>query len=144
MKVKQISVFLENRSGHLFAITNALKNANVNIRALALADTSDFGIARIIVNDYEKALAALKDAGYIARTTDVLALAIPDVPGGLSSVLEVVSNAGLDVEYMYAFVGRTPSHAVMIFRFEDIDTAIELLKEKENVRIYRADEAYSF
>jgi len=141
VKVKQISIFLENKSGRLAQVTQILAENGINIRALSLADTADFGILRVIVNDAEKASNILKTAGYTLGETDVLAVEVPDRPGGLANILLPLWKAGLDVEYMYAFVQRTGENAIMIFRFEDVDKAIEALKES-SVRILSGKEVY--
>lgn len=128
MKIKQISVFLENRSGRLAGVLGTLAGVGANIRALSLADTNDFGILRLIVDKTDEALAALKAKNFTVRSTDVLAVEVPDRPGGLQSILEVLSTADVNVEYMYAFVTRKTEKAVVIFRFEDADDALSALK----------------
>lgn len=128
MKIKQISVFLENRSGRLAGVLGILSGVGANIRALSLADTNDFGILRLIVDKTDEALAALKERNFTVRSTDVLAVEVPDRPGGLQSILEVLSKADVNVEYMYAFVTRKTEKAVVIFRFEDADDALAALK----------------
>ncbi len=127
MKVEQISVFLENKPGALEDATRVLKEAGINIRTLSLADTSDFGVLRLIVNDVEAASRALKEQGLRASRTTVVAVEVPDRPGGLHSILEVLSKNGINVEYLYAFVERSGEHAVIIFRFDDTDAAIDVL-----------------
>ena len=128
MNIKQISVFLENQPGALYAMTGVLADNQVDMRALSLAETKDFGIARIIVDDVYKAATVLKDAGYVHSVTPVLGVAIPDVPGGLSKVLQVLTDAQVNVEYMYAFLGgRDAAHAYMIFRVENNETAAAAL-----------------
>ena len=127
MKTKQISIFIENRSGRLAKITTALGNANVNIRAMSLADTSDFGILRLIVNNTEKAKQTLKDHGFTVRISEVIAVAIPDTPGALGNLLSIMEHGGLNVEYMYAFVEKNLDQAIIIFHFDDPDKAIETL-----------------
>ena len=129
MRVEQISIFLENKAGRLAEVTRVLSEAGANIRALSLADTSDFGILRLIVDDNEKAKAALKKGGFTVGKTDVVAVEVADKPGGLSRILGILSNEGVNVEYMYAFVQRSGKDAVIIFRFDDIDTAIRVLQE---------------
>ncbi len=129
MRVEQISIFLENKSGRLAEVTGILADAEVNIRALSLADTSDFGVLRLIVNDITKAKAALKEKGFTVGKTEVLAVEVPDRPGGLHHILSLLQGSGINVEYMYAFVQQSGNNAVMIFRFEDIDRAVELLAE---------------
>lgn len=128
MKIKQISVFLENRSGRLAGVLGILSGVGANIRALSLADTNDFGILRLIVDKTDEALAALKAGNFTVRSTDVLAVEVPDRPGGLQSILEVLSKADVNVEYMYAFVTRKTEKAVVIFRFENADDALSALK----------------
>jgi hypothetical protein len=131
MKTKQISVFMENRSGRLAKITTALGNAGVNIRAMSLADTSDFGILRLIVNDTDKARGTLSDYGFTVRISEVIAVAIPDAPGALGNLLSIMEHAGLNVEYMYAFVQKNMEQAIIIFHFDDADKAIEILLEND-------------
>ena len=134
MKVEQISVFLENKPGSLEHATRALKEANINIRTLSVAETADFGILRLIVNDVEKAHKVLKDNGFRVSKTPVVAVEVPDKPGGLHSIMEVVSKEGINVEYLYAFVEKSGQNAVIIFRFDAPEKAIEvLLKNKFTV-----------
>jgi len=129
MRVEQISIFLENKAGRLAEVTRVLSEAGTNIRALSLADTSDFGILRLIVDDNEKAKAALKENGFTVGKTNVVAVEVEDKPGGLSFILNVLSKENVNVEYMYAFVQHSGKDAVIIFRFDDIDTAVKLLQE---------------
>ena len=129
MKVEQISVFLENRPGSITDVTRVLRDAGINIRALSLADTTDFGILRLIVNDVDRAKQALKDSGIAVGGTTVVAVEVPDRPGGLHGILEYLSQSGVNVEYMYAFVERSGENAVMIFRFDATDRAIDLLTQ---------------
>jgi hypothetical protein len=129
MKVEQISIFLENKPGGLEEVTRTLKEAGVNIRTLSLADTSEFGILRLIVNDVEAASRALKEKGLRASRTTVVAVEVPDRPGGLHSILEVLSKNSINVEYLYAFVERSGENAVIIFRFDASDAAIEVLQK---------------
>ena len=128
MSVKQISVFLENRPGCLHDMTKALAAANIDLRGLSLAETSDFGIVRLIVDDVLGTANTLKDAGFVASLTDVLAVEVPNVPGGLNRVLEILDGAGINVEYMYAILGNKKSDtAYMIFRVNDNDKASSAL-----------------
>lgn len=127
MKVEQISVFLENKSGRLAEVTRVLGKAGVNIRALSVADTSDFGILRIIVNDNDKALKVLKDNEFTVSKTEVLAVEVSDTPGGLSKILDLIEKEKVNVEYMYAFIERSSDSAVIIFRFDEIDKALKVL-----------------
>jgi hypothetical protein len=142
MQAEQISVFLENKAGRLAEVTGILSEANVNIRALALADTSDFGVLRLIVDDNTKALEALKNQGFTVGRTDVLAVEVEDKPGGLHSILDMLNNAKINVEYMYAFVQHTGKNAVMIFRFDNIDEAVKVLEE-HNVKVINGKEVYA-
>jgi len=128
MKVEQISIFIENKSGRLAEITRVLGDAGINIRALSLADTSDFGILRLIVNDCAKANPVLKEAGFTVSKTEVVAVEVPDHPGGLSAILQALDREAINVEYMYAFVERCGGNAVIIFRFDETDKAIATLK----------------
>ncbi|XXJ19486.1 ACT domain-containing protein [Desulfovibrio caledoniensis] len=142
MKVDQLSIFLENRAGRLAEVTRILSEAEVNIRALSLADTSDFGILRLIVSDFDKAKAKLKDAGFTVGRTSVVAVEVNDQPGGLNSILTMLQDAGINVEYMYAFVQQSGDSAVLIFRFDRTDQGIELLS-KNNINIIPGDKLYA-
>ena len=142
MKVEQISIFLENKPGSLENATRVLRDADINIRALALADTSDFGVLRLIVNNVEKAKQVLKDAGFTVGRTNVVAVEVPDRPGGLHSILEVLTREKINVEYMYAFVERSGEHAIIIFRFNMTDRAIEVL-QKNGLKVLPGDKVYS-
>jgi len=141
MKVKQLSIFMENRAGRLAEIARQLGEARINIRALSLADTSDFGILRLIVNDVDKAMNILRDSGHTVSLTEVVAVEVPDRPGGLASVLEPLRDAGVNVEYMYAFVEKATDKAVVIFRFEDVDAAVKVLA-KANISVLPAETVY--
>ena len=140
MSVKQISVFLENRPGCLHEMTKALADANIDLRGLSLAETSDFGIVRLIVDDVIGTANTLKDAGFVASLTDVLAVEVPNVPGGLNRVLEILDGAGVNVEYMYAILGNKKSDtAYMIFRVNDNAKASSALTGS-GVKIMGAEE----
>lgn len=141
MKVEQISVFLENRTGRLSDVTKTLEQNGINIRALSLADTSDFGILRLIVSDNEKAKNSLKEAGFTVGRTTVVPVEVEDQPGGLNKILEILSSNDINVEYMYAFVQQSGQNAVLIFRFDRTDQAIELLQES-NVKVLKGEELY--
>ena len=130
MKVEQISIFIENEKGRLAEVTRALGEAGVNIRALSLAETSDFGILRLIVDQGNLAHQALKDKGITAHKTEVVAVAVPDRPLGLYEILEPLESKNINVEYMYAFMERCSENAIMIFRFGKTDEAIRILLEK--------------
>ncbi|OPY89561.1 MAG: ACT domain protein [Syntrophaceae bacterium PtaU1.Bin231] len=127
MKVEQISIFLENRPGTMEKATKVLKDAGINIRALSLADTSDFGILRLIVDDIDKGKSVLQENGFTVRKTEVAAVEVPDKPGGLHSILEVLSGKDVNVEYMYAYVERSGENAIIIIRFDPIDVGIATL-----------------
>ncbi len=129
MQVEQISVFLENRAGRLAEVSAILAEAGVNIRALSLADTSDFGVLRLIVNNNEKARETLKKAGFTVGKTNVVAVEVEDRPGGLHKILDVLFKSGINVEYMYAFVQQSGNNAVMIFRFDQTEKALKVLSE---------------
>jgi len=129
MKLKQISVFLENRQGQLSHACRALARAGVNINALSLADTRQFGVLRMLIRDHDRAVIALQADGFVVRVTDVVAVDVPDRPGGLADVLETVEAAGINVEYMYAVTHRTEEKGMMVFRFEDPDGAAALLRD---------------
>ena len=131
MTLKQISVFVENKPGKLQLLTEALAKNNINMRALSLAETSDFGIARIIVDDAESASGVLSKEGFVYAVAKVLGVAIPDEPGGLNRVLSLLSKEKINVEYMYAFLGgKDAEHAYMIFRVQDAEGAVEALMAK--------------
>lgn len=124
MSVKQISVFLENRPGCLHEMTRALAEANIDLRGLSLAETSDFGIVRLIVDDVLGTADTLRNAGFVASMSEVLAVEVPNVPGGLNRVLEILDGTGINIEYMYAILGNKSSEtAYMIFRVNDNDKA---------------------
>lgn len=129
MKIRQVSVFLENKSGRLAQVTRVLGNNGINIRALSIADTTDFGILRLIVNDPEKAYQVLKEAGFTVNTTVVIAVEVDDRPGGLADVLQLLDDKGINIEYLYAFVQKASSAALVVFRVELPDEAIRVLQE---------------
>lgn len=131
MKIPQLSIFMENRSGRLAKITTTIGQAGINIRAMSLADTSDFGILRLIVTDVEKARDALKDQGFTVKVSDVIAAAIPDIPGALGNLLTIIEHAGLNVEYMYVVAEKHMDEAILILRFDDLDKAIDVLLEND-------------
>ena len=131
MSIRQISVFLENTPDALYAMTGVLAQNNIDMRALSMAETRDFGIARIIVDRVYEAATVLKDAGYVYSITPVVGVAIPDNPGGLSSVLKILTESKANIEYMYAFLGGKNAHrAYMIFRMEDHEAAAAALSAK--------------
>ena len=119
MAIQQLTVFVENRQGSIVSITETLSKNNVNIRALSIAETEDFGILRLIVNDKEAAQKTLSDEGYLIKVTDVVGVKIGDAPGKLSEALAVLDRAGINIEYLYAFMARTEKHAYVVLRVED-------------------------
>jgi hypothetical protein len=139
VKVEQISIFLENKSGRLAEITEILAKNGINIRALSLADTADFGILRLIVDDIEKTARLLKEGGFTVGKNEVIAVVLPDRPGGLASILSALQGKNVNVEYMYAFVQRSEGNAVLIFRFDEIEKAIDTL-QKAGFKILKREE----
>ena len=140
MSIKQISVFLENRPGMLLEMTGVLAEKEVDMRALSLAETSEFGIVRIIVDDVYAAATVLKDSGFVYNITPVLGVCIPDEPGGLNTVLQILADSKINVEYMYAFLGgQKVDHAYMIFRVNERKEAAAVLRAK-GVRLVDQEE----
>jgi hypothetical protein len=142
MRVEQISVFLENKAGRLAEVARILSDSGINIRALSLADTSDFGILRLIVNDNARAKEALKQQGFTVGKTDVVAVEVEDRPGGLHKILDILNRANVNVEYMYAFVQQSGSNAVIIFRFDNLDEAVRVL-QANGVTVIEGDRLYA-
>jgi hypothetical protein len=143
MLVKQISVFLENKSGRLAEVTRVLGERSINISALSIADTTDFGILRLIVNRPEEAEEALKDGGFTVSCTSVIAIAVSDEPGGLAKALQAMDREAIGIEYMYAFVGKTEKEALVILRVEDPERAVKALTEYQ-IRVLPSSMVYSF
>ncbi len=139
MKLEQISIFIENKSGRLAEVTEILALNGINLRALSLADTADFGIFRLIVNDPEKATQVLKDRGFTLGKTEVVAVEVPDRPGGLAGILRALQGKSINVEYMYAFVQKSEGNAVLIFRFDEIEKAVNTLQEA-GIRVLKGEE----
>lgn len=129
MSVKQISIFIENKTGKLAELTKFIADNNINIRALSIADATEFGILRIITEKPDEAAEIIKNGGFIAKKTVVLAVEIDDTPGSMSKILEVLSNADISIEYTYAFISAKTSGACMIFRVNDNDKAKKVLTE---------------
>ena len=127
--VKQLSVFIQNESGKLASVTEALAWAGVDIRALSIADTTDFGILRMLVSDVQKAAEVLDSLNCIVSQTCVTVVAVPDQPGGLARVLGLMAGANIDIEYMYSLIGRGEEKAYMVFRVSDEDRLLKLLWE---------------
>ena len=128
MSLKQLSIFVENKQGTLVKITDTLANNNINIRALSIADTQDFGILRLIVTDNDLAIKALTDEGYLIKTTDVVGVKISDEPGKLSKALAVLDEEKINMEYLYAFMSRTEKHAYVVLRVADNAHAEKVLE----------------
>ena len=139
--IKQISVFVENKSGRLSDILNVIGKNGIDISALSIADTTDFGIVRMIVNAPDKAAEILKSNNLVVKVTDVIALAVVDKPGGLAGEIDNLKNAGISIEYMYAFIGKSDKGALVIVRVENPEKALEVLKD-ENVTVVSPEEVY--
>ena len=127
MKIQQISVFLENRKGRLHEVCSLLGDNSINIRALTVAETESFGVLRIVVDKSDTAVKLLRDKGFVANLTDVVAVEVADKPGGLAGVLKFLADNDVNVEYMYGFVEKFSDKALLVFRFEDTDLAQEIL-----------------
>jgi hypothetical protein len=129
MEIKQISVFLENTTGRLGEVTKVLADANINLRAISIADTADFGILRLIVSDADKAVDALGGAGFTTRVTNVAAVEIDDKPGSLAKVMELFQKSKVNIEYLYASLEGNVGKAVVMFKLDDHDKGIKLIQE---------------
>jgi len=141
MKLKQISIFLENKKGRLWKALSIMKDAGINIRALSIADTSEFGILRLIVPEPENAKKVLEEGNFVVKINEVIAIGVPDKPGGLDGILEVLNKADINVEYLYAFVAKRGEQAIVVLRTEDIDAGIKAL-EDGGVTILSSEEVY--
>jgi len=142
MTVEQLSVFVENKPGKLVEALESLADAGIDLRALSLADTSDFGILRAIVDKPDKALEVLNEAGFLVKTNEVLAVVVGDKSGGLAGVVRTLSEAGIDIEYTYAFVAHSSDNAYVILRVGDNDAAVKVLTES-NITLLTAKELYT-
>lgn len=142
MVIKQLSVFLENIPGRLRAVTSILAQNNINIRALTLADTADFGVLRLIVNQPEQAVKILKEKNFAVKLGEVIAVEMEDTPGGIDQVMEILEKGNINIEYMYAFMGSKPRKALVIFRVDKPNEAINFL-EKGGVRLLTTEEDVS-
>lgn len=143
MAVEQISVFVQNEKGALSHVLDVLGAANIEIRALSIADTSDFGILRMITDNNKKAQETLKKENYICTLTDVVAAAVDDRPGGLANHVNLLAAAGIDVEYLYAFVTRSDNEACVVFRVNDTENAQTVL-EKAGIRLVSQEDIENF
>ncbi|MGC9516618.1 MAG: ACT domain-containing protein [Methanomicrobiales archaeon] len=141
MKLKQISIFLENKKGRLKEAVQILSQANINIRALSIADTSEFGILRLIVPEPVKAKQELEKNNFVVKINDVIAVEVPDSPGGLYGILEILNEADMNVEYIYAFVEKKTDKAIVVIRTEDIEEGIDVLK-KGKATVLTNEEVY--
>jgi hypothetical protein len=130
MKIHQLSLFLENKPGRLSEPCDILAQNDINILTLSLADTQQFGIMRLILRDWAKAKEVLEQAGFVVNITEVVATEVDDQPGGLAKILNIIEDSGINIEYMYAFTFRSGDKAVLVFRFDNPDAAIDLLKAK--------------
>ena len=139
MSVKQISIFVENKEGRIKKAINTLGQEKINIRALSIADTTKYGILRLIVSDNEKAIAALEKDGFIVKENEVIILAVPDEPNGLNSTLAVFDEKGINLEYLYAFVSSKTDEAIVVMRLENMEKAIDALKDS-NVKILETED----
>ena len=139
MAIKQLTVFIQNQKGTVVSVTDILSQNNINIRALSIAETQDFGILRLIVNDETAAERVLTENGYLIKVIDVVGVKIGDAPGKLTAALNVLDKANINVDYLYAFMARTEKHAYVVLRVEDNDIAEEILTEAGFKMISEAD-----
>ena len=142
MRAEQLSIFLENKAGSIAEVTAILRDAEVNIRALSLADTTDFGVLRMIVNNVNKAEQALTAEGFTVGKTNIIAVNIDDSPGGLNKILDPIYAQDINVEYMYSFANPKQYNAIMVFRFDDTDKAIKILQEN-SLEIIEGEKVYN-
>lgn len=142
MPVKQITVFLENKCGRLASVARAIGDEGINIRAFSVADTTDFGILRLIVNNPDRAYEVLRRGQFSVRMTEVVAVQIPDHPGGLADILTLMKEAGINIEYLYAFVTKVSGDALAVFRVENIKEAEQLMVDK-GIKVLSGEEVYA-
>ena len=140
MKFKQLSLFLENKPGHVRNACRVLADAGINIETMSLADTEQFGILRLIVRDYEKAIEVFRKNDIVVRVTDVIAVVVENRPGGLADILDVLDQS-INIEYMYGYSSRPPGKAVLFFRFNNIDEAMQLL-EASDIMVLSSEELF--
>ena len=142
MKIKQLSIFLQNRMGSLSKPLEVLTVADVNIRAMCMADTSEFGILRLVVDDPDKGKEALEQNNFLVKMTEIIGVEMNDTPGGLTSVLNIIKENNIDLEYLYAFTHEKEGKAILLHHADDIDELIDVL-EKNNMTITPAEEVYN-
>lgn len=142
MKIKQISIFLENKPGHLNHACKVIADAGISLVTLSLSDTDQFGILRVIVREWAEAEKILLEAGFVVKVTDVIAAEVEDVPGGLHTILDVIENSEINIEYMYAYTVKIDNKAVLMFRFDDADQALGIL-EKAGIKIISSDDLFT-
>jgi hypothetical protein len=142
VKIRQISVFLENKSGRLLDACRCLADAGVNIRALAIAETADYGVLRLIVDDPDVAMRVMSEKEFTVSETDVIAVEVPDEPGGLAGVLTPLHDANVNIEYVYCFVEKSGESAIVVFRVEQLDEAIKAL-QVGGYKVMREEEVYN-
>lgn len=142
MKIHQLSIFLENKPGQLTEPLRLVADNGIDIRTLSLADTQQFGILRLVVSDWERARKLLDEAGFVVKDTEVVAIEVPDKPGGLADVLDVFRESNVNIEYMYAFAFGRSDRAVLIFRFDEPDEAIRML-QKAGINVIESIEIYN-
>ncbi len=142
MKIKQLSIFLQNRMGSLSKPLEVLSDADVNIRAMCMADTSEFGILRLVVDNPEKGKEALEEQNFLVKITDIIGVEMNDAPGGLTSVLKVIKDNKIDLEYLYAFTHEKKGKAILLLHADKLDELTEALKENDIV-IVSSDEVYN-
>ncbi|MDR3109447.1 MAG: hypothetical protein LBU65_07145 [Planctomycetaceae bacterium] len=142
MKLTQLSVFLENKPGNLCQTCRMLADAGINIETMALADTEQFGILRVLVKDWQQAKAVFEKNNVVVKMTEVVAAVVPHKPGGLASILEIIDTAGLNIEYMYGFNFGRADGAVIVFRFENPDKAVDALQAK-GIKVIGDDELFA-
>lgn len=142
MIIKQVSIFVENKTGSMAEVLDILGNNNIDLNALSIADTTDFGILRLIVSDPYKAEKILKENGMVVKLTDVIAVGIEDKPGSLSKILDILKNNAIEIDYMYAFIGKSNNGALVILKLSDPAKATELLKSN-SIQVVYASEIYN-
>lgn len=142
MKIKQLSIFLQNKMGSLAKPLEVLTVADVNIRAMCMADTSEFGILRLVVDNPEKGKEALEQNNFLVKMTEIIGVEMNDTPGGLTSVLKIIRDNNIDLEYLYAFTHDKADKAILLLHAEDIDKLIEVL-ENNNITIVKSEEVYN-